>query len=111
VTGTIAEALASMVQHPFNSFPLLDEKGAILGIVSQSQMYDVLKDGDLTPESTMDKLRPTAIPTVHADLAVTDALETLMRSGCNKCLVVDTDGKLQGVLTPADLMARGASSA
>ena len=111
VTGTIAEALASMVQHPFNSFPLLDEKGTILGIVSQSQMYDVLKDGDLTPECTMDKLRPTAIPTVHADLAVSDALETLMRSGCNKCLVVDAAGKLQGVLTPADLMARGAATA
>jgi CBS domain containing-hemolysin-like protein len=29
-----------------------------------------------------------------------------MRSGRNKCLVVDDSGKLQGVLTPIDVLAR-----
>jgi hypothetical protein len=29
-----------------------------------------------------------------------------MRSGRNKCLVIDDTGKLKGVLTPIDLMAK-----
>jgi NADH dehydrogenase len=107
-TGTIGESLATMVRHPFNSFPLLDEKDTLLGIITQAQVYDALKDGVITRASTMDKLVPSAIPAVHADLLIADALETLMRSSRNKCLVTDTAGKLQGVLTPIDLLGREA---
>jgi len=105
-TGTIADSLALMTKHPFNSFPLLDAQDKLLGIITQSQVYDALKDGQITRESTMDKLPPCAIPTVHADMLITDSLETLMRSGRNKCLVIDDAGKLMGVLTPIDLMAK-----
>ncbi|MGA3171655.1 MAG: FAD-dependent oxidoreductase [Chthoniobacteraceae bacterium] len=107
-TETIGNALATMVEHPFNSFPLLDANDKLLGIVTQPQVYDALKDGDITNQSTMDKLTPLSIPTIHADTLVTDALETLMRSGRNKLLVVDPAGKLQGVLTPIDLLGHGA---
>jgi NADH dehydrogenase len=105
-TDTIAEALSTMVEHPFNSFPLLDPQGMLLGIITQSQVYDALKDGAITRESTADKLTPAPIPTIHYDTLIADGLETLMRSGRNKCLVVDDAGKLQGVLTPIDLLAR-----
>jgi NADH dehydrogenase len=105
-TETIADALTIMTQHPFNSFPILDGNEKLLGIITQSQVYDALKDGQITRESTMDKLPPSAIPTVHADMLITDSLETLMRSGRNKCLVIDDTGKLKGVLTPIDLMAK-----
>ena len=57
-TGTIAEALAIMVKHPFNSFPVLDEKETLLGIITQSQVYDALKEGAITRESTMENYRP-----------------------------------------------------
>jgi NADH dehydrogenase len=103
---TIAQVIATMGAHPFNSFPLLDDQDKLLGIVTQSQIYDALKDGDITRESTMEKMRPFPIPCIRADTPVTDCLETLMRSGRNKCLITDEAGKLQGVLTPLDLMAR-----
>jgi NADH dehydrogenase len=105
-TETIAQALATMVKHPFNSFPLLDEKETLLGIITQAQVYDALKDGEITRESATGKLTPGAIPSVHADTVINDALETLMRSGRNKLLVVDGEGRLTGVLTPIDLLAR-----
>jgi NADH dehydrogenase len=105
-TDTIAQALSIMVEHPFNSFPMLDAKDTLLGIVTQSQIYDALKDGAITRESTAGKLIPSAIPTIQAGTLIADGLETLMRSGRNKCLVIDPAGKLQGVLTPIDLLAR-----
>jgi NADH dehydrogenase len=106
--ATIAEALATMVRHPFNSFPLLDEKETLLGIITQPQVYDALKEGAITRDSAMDKLPPCPIPTIHADTLVTDGFETLMRSDRNKCLVIDETGKLQGVLTTIDLLGREA---
>jgi len=105
-TDTIAECLAIMVQHPFNSFPLLDEKETLLGVVSQAQIYDALKDGDVSRESKAAQLKPAAIPTLRGETLIDDGLETLMRSGRNKCLVIDAAGKLVGVLTPIDVMAR-----
>ena len=109
-TDTIAQALATVVRHPFNSFPLLDEKEALLGVITQAQIYDALKEGSLTRESVVAKLTPCAIPTIQAAMLIGDGLETLMRSGRNKCLVIDQAGKLQGVLTPIDLLAREAKT-
>ena len=102
--------MATVVRHPFNSFPLLDEKEAVLGVITQAQIYDALKEGALTRESVVAKLTPCAIPTIQAAILIGDGLETLMRSGRNKCLVIDEDGKLQGVLTPIDLLAREAKT-
>jgi len=105
-TATIAESLSTMVEHPFNSFPLLDQQDMLLGIITQAQVYDALKDGEITRESATGNLKPCAIPTIRAETPINDALETLMRSDRNKLLVVDDAGRLQGVLTPIDLLAR-----
>jgi len=105
-TDTLAQALATVVKHPFNSFPLLDANEKLIGLITQSQIYDALKDGDLTRESLVEKLAPCAIPTIQGATLIDDALETLMRSGRNKLLIADSDGKLQGVLTPIDLLGR-----
>jgi NADH dehydrogenase len=108
-TDTIAQALATVVQHPFNSFPLIDEKETLLGIITQPQVYDALKDGDITRESAVGKLTPCAIPTIQSDVLIGDALETLMRSSRSKLVVVDGAGRLQGVMTPIDLLGREAA--
>ena len=105
-TDTIAQALTTVVKHPFNSFPLIDEKETLLGVITQAQIYDALKDGAITRESAVGILKPSAIPTIQTDTLIANGLETLMRSGRNKCLIVDPSGKLQGVLTPIDLLAR-----
>ena len=107
-SGTVAKALSTMIEHPFNSFPLLDDKDTLLGIITQSQVYDALKDGAITRDSPMSILTPCPIPSVHCDILINDALETLMRSGRNKLLITDASGKLTGVLTPIDLLGHEA---
>lgn len=103
---TVAEALALMVQHPFNSFPLLDAGGKLLGAINQTQLYDAMKDGAVDRKSTLEKMTPVQLPTIDTQRPIPEALEILMRSGRNKLLVVDATGKLAGVLTPIDLLAR-----
>lgn len=103
---TIAEALKLVVKHPFNSFPLTDASGRAFGVISQNQIYDALKNGHVTPESTLEKLVPINLPTVLPGTPIPEAVERFLRSGRHKLLVVDESARLMGILTPVDLLAR-----
>ena len=103
---TLAGALSVVVQHPYNSFPLVDGGGKALGVISQNQIYDAIKNGEATPTSTLEKIVPVNLPTVLPQTPVPEALERFIRSGKHKLLVVDEAGKLRGILTPVDLLAQ-----
>lgn len=102
---TIADAMQVVVKHPYNSFPILDTGDKPLGVISQTQIYDVLKGGVANPASKLSELEPIPLPTVLGSSTVQEAVERFCRSGRHKLLVVDEAGKLTGVLTPVDLMA------
>lgn len=103
---TVAAALKLVVEHPFNSFPFVDGDGKLLGVINQSQIYDAIESGDLTPESLLSKLTPINLPTVLPQTPMPEAVERFLRSGKHKLLVVDETAKLCGILTPVDLLAR-----
>jgi CBS domain-containing protein len=102
---TIREALAFIATHPFNSFPLLGADGKCPGVINQAQLYDALRGGALTLDTALSQLEPIELPSVAADARVVDAVETFCRTGRNKILVVDGENRLQGILTPVDLLA------
>ena len=104
-TQTVAEALTTVIAHPYNSFPLVAEDGRALGVISQTQIYDAMKEGLVTPESTLEKIQPVTLPTVLPDARVPEAMGRILRSGRNKLLVLDENARLCGVLTPVDLLA------
>lgn len=103
---TLAAALAVVVEHPYNSFPLVDTTGKALGVISQNQIYDAIKSGEAAPTSTLEKIAPLNLPTVLPRTPIPEAVERFLRSGKHKLLVVDEAAKLRGILTPVDLLAR-----
>lgn len=103
---TLAEALTLIVQHPYNSFPLVDAKNYPSGVISQSDIYNALKSPAITPESLLSEIEPSACGTVRRETTVPEAIERFYRSGRNKVLVLDEDDALCGILTPIDLMAQ-----
>jgi NADH dehydrogenase len=103
---SVAEALKLVVEHPFNSFPLVGADGKLLGVLNQAQIYDAIENGDITPESPLSKLTPINLPTVLPQTPIPEAVERFLRSGKHKLLVVDESAKLCGILTPVDLLAR-----
>ncbi len=103
---TIDGALKTLVTHPFNSFPLVTQNAELLGVITQSQIYDALREGTVTRESPVSQLQPNTLPTVQATANVPDAVEQIFRTGSNKLLVLDENSRLCGVLTPIDLLAR-----
>lgn len=103
---TLAAALGIVAEHPYNSFPLLDPAGKTLGVISQNQIYDAIKNGEPAATGTLEKIAPLTLPTLLPQTPVSEALERFLRSGKHKLLVLDEAGKLCGILTPVDLLAR-----
>ncbi len=102
---TLADALTLMVKHPYNSFPLVDEKNHPLGVISQSDIYNALKSKEITLENHLSEIEPSACATVRRDTSVPEVIERFYRSGRHKVVVLDDDEALCGILTPIDLMA------
>jgi NADH dehydrogenase len=102
----VAGALKLFADHTFHSFPLLDENGRVLGAVSEGSLLDAVKGGAVTRDTMLKDVAVTLLPTVRPETPVSEAIERFCRSGKNKLLVVDGDGKLHGVLTPIDLLGK-----
>ena len=106
ITATVAETLKTFSDYSFHSLPLLDETDKVLGVISEGELLDAIKDGAVTQDTLLKQVHVTQLPTVRPETPVPEAVERFCRSGKNKLLVVDGDGKLRGVLTPIDLLSR-----
>ncbi len=96
---TLADAKALQARYKITGFPVVDDKGRVLGIVTNRDMR--FADLDDTPVAKMMSADNLAILREPADLA---EAKSLMRSRrIEKLLVVDGEGKLTGLLTIKDL--------
>ena len=95
---TIADAKALVERYNFTGFPVVDEKGRIVGIVTNRDMrFATSEDMPVSVVMTTNDLAMLAEP---ADL---DEAKSLMRARrIEKLLVHDGKGKLTGLLTLKD---------
>ena len=95
---TLADAKALIEQYNFTGFPVVDERGVVLGIVTNRDMRFATSDD--TPVRVMMTSDNLAIMHEPADR---DDAKDLMRSRrIEKLLVTDGKGKLTGLLTLRD---------
>ncbi len=95
---TLADAKALIERYNFTGFPVVDETGRVVGIVTNRDMR--FADDDKTPVSVMMSADNLAVLTEPADL---DEAKSLMRARrIEKLLVTDGAGKLTGLLTLKD---------
>jgi len=117
--GAIAAALR---QYRVSAFPVLDEAGQVIGVVSESDLLAklALADEDHMPglisgivrHKQLEKARGvtaadlmTAPPvTVSPDETVEHAARLMYERGVKRLPVVDADGKLAGIVSRADVL-------
>ena len=104
----VQDAIAEFQAHPHSTYPVMDLEGKVVGLLRRSQAYEWLKNHGLTCRHTLAELPLTKPFTVPADMPVPTLIETLMRSGVSKALVIDEAQKLLGIVTLFDLL-KGAS--
>jgi IMP dehydrogenase len=95
---TLADAKALQERYGFTGFPVVDEAGRVVGIVTNRDMR--FADSDDTPVRVMMTSDNLAMLHEPADL---DEAKSLMKARrIEKLLVTDGDGKLTGLLTLKD---------
>jgi IMP dehydrogenase len=98
-TQTLGDAKALQAKYRVTGFPVVDEKGRVLGIVTNRDMR--FASADDTPVSTMMTGENLAILREPADLV--EAKSMMHARRIEKLLVVDKDNKLTGLLTIKDI--------
>ncbi|WP_171176435.1 IMP dehydrogenase [Ruegeria sp. HKCCD8929] len=95
---TLADAKALVARYNFTGFPVVDDAGRVVGIVTNRDMrFATSEDTPIRAMMTADNLAMLREP---ADLEEAKSLMKARR--IEKLLVVDGDGKLTGLLTLKD---------
>ncbi|MDE0523508.1 MAG: IMP dehydrogenase [Boseongicola sp.] len=95
---TLGDAKALQERYSVTGFPVVDDMGRVLGIVTNRDMR--FAEDDATPVNVMMTADDLAILTEPADL---DEARSLMKARrIEKLLVTDGEGKLTGLLTLKD---------
>ncbi|NNE51892.1 MAG: IMP dehydrogenase [Sulfitobacter sp.] len=95
---TLADAKALQARYNVTGFPVVDEKGRVLGIVTNRDMR--FASDDATPVKVMMTADDLAILREPADRG--EALNLMKSRRIEKLLVTDDQGKLTGLLTLKD---------
>ena len=98
-TQTLGDAKALQAKYRVTGFPVVDDQGRVLGIVTNRDMR--FASADDTPVSTMMTGDNLAILREPADLA--EAKSMMHARRIEKLLVVDSNNKLTGLLTIKDI--------
>jgi len=110
-TATLADAIRVMAEESIRHIPILDAAGNLEGLVTR---HDILATLDSTLRLKTERRDPATIPLAEImtrDVATVDGSANLRRAALfleeNKfsCLPVMTDGRLEGIVTDADLVA------
>ncbi len=101
------DAIDEFQSHPHSTYPVLDEQGKVLGLLRRAVAYDWLKHHGMDCQHKVREI-PLATPfLVKPETPIPDVVEDLMHTGATKALVVDSEGKLCGILTVFDLLRHG----
>ncbi len=95
---TLADAKALIDRYNFSGFPVIDEKGRVMGIVTNRDMRFATSDDQ--PVATMMTSIDLAILREPADRE--EAISLMKAKRIEKLLITDAKGKLTGLLTLKD---------
>jgi NADH:ubiquinone reductase (H+-translocating) len=104
------EVLEEFQRQPHSTYPVLDEQGHVLGLLRRASVYEWLKQHGLDTTHTVKEMPLAPALKVQLDTPVPQLVEDLMRNGASKAVVVDTQDRLQGMVTLYDLMRQGVAS-
>jgi CBS domain-containing protein len=100
--ATLAEAVTILTQHHIGGAPVVNSEGAIVGVISELALIDVVFDSDAKDGRVADYMTPE-VHTVHPDDALSRPAQLFALYSFRRLPVVE-DGKLVGIVTRRDLM-------
>ena len=109
---TYNEALRLMENNNINHLPIVNKKGVLVGIVSQSDMLEaepsrvttlsIFEMASLLDKVTMDQLMSHPVKAIKGDCSISEAAHFMLEAGVG-CLPVMEEDKLVGIITDSDI--------
>jgi NADH:ubiquinone reductase (H+-translocating) len=99
----VQDAVEEFQRHPHSTYPVTEE-GKVIGLLRRSVAYDWLKNHGLTCRDGLKDLPLTTPFCVRGEVLVPELVQTLMRTGVSKAVVVDAEHRLLGMVTVFDLL-------
>jgi CBS domain-containing protein len=89
--------------HPFSSYPLVDAAGRLAGLVTLNRIRAVPRERWASTRLADIACRPDDVPVARPEEPLTDLLPRM--SGCadGRAVVVDTDGRVVGIVSSTDV--------
>ncbi|MDA7921251.1 FAD-dependent oxidoreductase [Verrucomicrobiales bacterium] len=105
---TINEALTMFLSRRFSIYPLVTDDGKLTGVIAREDVFDFIKRDDIDDKTCLDRIDLMHLPICKIGDSVDVSLDKMMRAGRYKCLVVDDEQRLHGILTVMDLLGEAA---
>jgi CBS domain-containing protein len=100
--ATLAEAVAMLTKHHIGGAPVVTSEGAVVGVISELALIDVVFDSDAKDSPVSEYMTPE-VHTVHPDDPLSRPAQLFALYSFRRLPVVQ-DGKLVGIVTRRDLM-------
>lgn len=101
---TVAELLASEMMEGFGSLPIIDHAGRLIGIVSEFDLLNALRKGKILREVTAGEIMTPNPVSVTQNTDVLTVIDVLQNNHLIRVPVVDSTGKLVGILARRDIL-------
>jgi CBS domain-containing protein len=113
----LSQAASIMVTHELKRLPVVDERGAMVGILSRVDLLRTVTDcperarasePDLTSDGhvRLEKIMRRDVPTVFPDTPITQVMQAVVSTRLNRALVVDAQRRVVGLITGVELLQR-----
>ncbi len=100
--ATLDSVLERMFRERHTGYPVVDETGTLLGVITLTDIRDV-DPGD-RPTTTVAETMSTELRTVDVDTEAMEAMQRLASDDIGRLLVTDAAGSLVGLVTRSDLV-------
>lgn len=117
VNAPLSEAAETMVQRKLKRLPVVDERGALVGIVSRLDLLRTVADfGDreqsapvsagLNGDAPLSSVMREDVPTVYPDSPLNEVVQAVVSTRLNRAIVVDANRKVLGIVTARAVLER-----
>jgi CBS-domain-containing membrane protein len=104
---SIYEAMRVLLKKKISGAPVVDEKGEMLGILSEKDCFKVLtaEAFDGVPEGCVRDFMSADVVTVKPDASIFDIVALFLRSPFRRVPVMDESGRLAGQISRRDVLS------
>ena len=100
---TIVDAASMLRSHDIGSLVVVDDAGTMQGMVTSTDLVDIVSTGTIDAEATVSEYMSTDVVTLDEGSDVSDAASKMIRNRVQHLPLLAEDGSVVGLLSATDL--------